>query len=172
METSAGRMTATVNAWLATVVDASQSVRSVHFDELGVEGWQSPAATEIPGCWLELIELAVATLQARKVRGITVGVVAPLKNRDTVPMADRERSWKLLAASLHEIEPPSLYVFSSGALREWDLDVEEHRFPLLRESGVDHVFVRYWRDAEEIVTGDEYSGAVYLLRRLEDGPES
>ncbi|WP_328611669.1 hypothetical protein OG943_21965 [Amycolatopsis sp. NBC_00345] len=173
MENSAGRVSETVTAWLAAVADMRDPINSRHFDELGIEDWKSPPAAEVPGRWLELIDFAVSVLEAREVRGMTVGLIASLKLRDTVPASmNWERSWEFITASLHDSEPPSLYVFRSSSLREWELDTEEHRFPLPGESAVDHAFVRYWRDADEIAAGEEYTGAVYLLRALGDGAES
>jgi hypothetical protein len=148
-------------------------INSRHFDELGVEDWKSSPAAEVPERWLELLDLAVAVLKSGDVRGMTVGVIASLKIRETVPVSmNWERGWEFITTSLHESEPPSLYVFRSGFLREWDLDTEEHRFPLPGESAFDHAFVRYWRDADEIAIDEEYSGAVYLLRVLAGSAES
>lgn len=167
METSVGRVKEAAVAWLSAAAGAGDLVRSVHFDELGMDNWKSPTGAEVPAPWRELLDLAVDALKTAEVRGMTVGVIAALKIRETVPLSvDWEHGWEFLTTSLHDKEPPSLYFLRSSVLRESELDTEEHRFPVPGVPAVDHAFVRYWRGADEIANGEEYSGAVYLMRDL------
>ncbi|WP_406636362.1 hypothetical protein [Amycolatopsis sp. WGS_07] len=136
--------------WLNRV---AESGGSAHFDELGLD-WQHPAR------WLTVLDTA-ATPLART--GRTVAVVVPLRIRETVPA---QVDWELVKSTVHDLEPPSVVVTQPAAMRTVELDVEEHRFPLPQVDGADYAYVRYWRDPEEIVAGEEYTGAAYLVRDL------